>query len=185
MTDDRVKQAVRISVALYRVTDRFPETDPLRHRLRDAAINVVVAVSQEEFDSVAQAVKTIEALGDVAASLTYVSSMNFLVLKSSYGALLRSWQPQPPRSAWPDALQHQGVARRTEAPSLKDMNDPRRQDRIVKMLRDRGEVQLRDLITALGDVSSRTIRRELNRLRQLGMVERRGFGASSFYRILA
>ena len=189
MIDDRLQHAVRLSMAVYRVTDRFPEHEPLRSRLRDAALAVVVSTVQDEPESVAQAVHTLSALADLATPLGYVSPVNFGVLKQFYESFLRSRHDPAP-------LRLGGISKEVrQKPSSKKRvleesrgsgaGVSRRRDRIVHILRKRGPAQLRELVSLLGGVSSRTVRRELNRLCQAGFVERRGFGASSFYRILA
>lgn len=190
MTDGRLQHAVRLGMAVYRITERFPEHEPLRDRLRDAALAVVVSAAQDESASVAQAVRTLGALADFATPLGHVSPENFSVLKQFCESFLR-FQNDDSRLPWLGEIRKEvrqnpsSKKRVSEEFSGSGNGVSRRRDRIVQILRKRDAMQLHELVLLLGGVSSRTVRRELNRLCKTGFVERRGFGASSFYRILA
>lgn len=182
MIDDRLQHAVRLGMAVYRVTDRFPEHEPLRSRLRDASLAVVVAASQDEPESVERAVRTLSVLAELATPLGYVSPVNFAVLKQFCESFLRSLNDvQPP----PQTRQAPSPKMRAAQSGGSRAGISRRRNRIMQILHDRGAVRLRELVSGLGGVSARTVRRELNRLCKEGMVERRGFGATSFYQFLA
>lgn len=171
MADDRLHHAIRLGMAVYRLTDRFPEQEPLRSRLRDSSLAVVVSVSQDDPESASQAVHTLDALAEVATPLGYVSPVNFAVLKQSCRELMHAWSSPSRQQTHTNAKGPVGASRR--------------RDRIVQILREQGKARLRELVSRLGGVSARTVRRELNQLCKEGVVERRGFAATSFYHFLA
>lgn len=189
MADDRLQQAIRLGMAVYRLTDRFPEQEPLRSRLRDASLAVVVSASRDDPESASQAVHTLDALAEVATPLGYVAPVNFAVLKQSCQELMRVWSPvsqeRPSLHASSSRAQTHTNAKGTGRIVSPLVSASRRRDRIVQILREQGKARLRELVSGLGGVSARTVRRELNGLCKEGMVERRGFGAASFYRLSA
>jgi DNA-binding transcriptional ArsR family regulator len=88
----------RLTSALYRVTDRMDDEEPLKWRLRSCALNLSdlffkdresLSIGQEENRSVQMALifKNINRLLELAGSLSCISRVNFEVLSREYAGL--------------------------------------------------------------------------------------------------
>lgn len=97
MFDELKQKALRITEALYRTTDLFADAEPLKWSLRQVALDVLnsVALLESAGYEKAREVSRLEILIknaflklELAASGTFISKMNFEVLRREYGALL-------------------------------------------------------------------------------------------------
>ena len=60
-----------------------------------------------------------------------------------------------------------------------DLND--RQERILELLSSRGEITVEELMKTINDVTERTLRRDMQKLEQLGLSEKQGNTKGSKY----
>ena len=65
--------------------------------------------------------------------------------------------------------------------SVFDLND--RQEQIYSMIRDNGEITMGDIADAITDVSTRTLRRDMNKLEKLGLITHTGKTKDSVYKL--
>lgn len=87
MFDELKQKSLRIAEALYRTTDLFSDTEPLKWSLRSTALDILNA-RVEDFLRLEALVKDISLKLDLASSGTFVSKINFEVIKKAYGGLL-------------------------------------------------------------------------------------------------
>jgi len=97
MFEDIKKKALRITEALYRTTDLFSDAEPLKWSLRQVGLDILHSVSSMEsfsYEKIRENIK-IEAMVknlvlklELAASGTFISKINFDVLKKEYAKLL-------------------------------------------------------------------------------------------------
>lgn len=89
-----VGRAKKITEALYRVTDLFPDREPLKWNLRREAVETLEILlsfehqspkgAGESLESIEAGLKKLLALLDLAQAGSFISSLNFEVLKSEY-----------------------------------------------------------------------------------------------------
>jgi len=86
------EQTLKLTIALYRVTDYFPKSEILRNDLRAKANEIFQQVTEcgadiehdETIKLLARKIRTIKAYMDIASTLNYVRSLNFSILKKEY-----------------------------------------------------------------------------------------------------
>lgn len=86
------KQTLKLTIALYRVTDYFPKSEILRNDLRAKANEIFQQVTEYNADinrekiieSLIWKVRTIKGYLEIANALHYAHSLNFAVLKKEY-----------------------------------------------------------------------------------------------------
>jgi predicted HTH transcriptional regulator len=71
------------------------------------------------------------------------------------------------------------------APKLPALNLNKRQEQIYNMIRDRGEVNMQALTKKFSQVSSRTLRRDMTQLEELGLISQSGKTKNSIYKIVS
>ncbi|KKT41328.1 MAG: hypothetical protein UW30_C0009G0008 [Candidatus Giovannonibacteria bacterium GW2011_GWA2_44_13b] len=87
MFDQAKERALKITEALYRTTELFSDTEPLKWSLRQTALDILNAAPQDlpKFEAL---IKNLFLKLELASSGTFISKMNFDVLKREYTKLL-------------------------------------------------------------------------------------------------
>lgn len=83
---------LKLTIALYRVTDYFPKAEILRNHLRAKANEIFEAAmeygsedtSERDIQILIQKVRTAKGYLAIAATLNYVRSLNFIILEKEY-----------------------------------------------------------------------------------------------------
>lgn len=215
---------VKLTSALYRVTDLFPDQEPLKIGLRERSLKVLNLLSPYHFSDdtnlesavAEESLKEVQALRSLLAvsqDQRWVNEINLILLDQEYGRLedrLKSIVTQKSSSRQDDVPKPVTPAFRSEparfnrlAPKepipreLKpnrtyDINTGQevdsampseRQERILRMIRQHPRIQMRQIQEELTDVTSRTLRRDLESLVQQGKITRVGRGTGTFYRV--
>jgi hypothetical protein len=172
MRDEYLK---RLTIALYRVTDRLAEREPLRWVLRDTAIELerktllkVDELSLSEQDERARQMKRlyrelVRAL-ELAASLSYVYKINFDVLIREYLQFGESMFPKE-SSVF---IEKESTATDVSEPS-------ERQKQILELLSGGTALSVGDITKRLETrVSDKTLQRDLTELINSGRVSASG-----------
>ncbi len=217
---------VKLTSALYRVTDLFPENEPLKLNLRDWSLKILTELSpyhfsndsnldQETADQCLRDVRTLRSLLEVAQGQKLVHEINLLLLDQEYSRLEDKIKDvldkidqteELPKSKGEKEISSVLIDKEikkevkgedrseTMEPSRvynlsdsSDKNDSKtpsdRQAKILKMIRQRPRIQMRQIQEQLTDVTSRTLRRDLEGLVQQKKINRVGRGTGTFYQI--
>lgn len=209
MFEELKQKALRITEALYRTTDLFSDAEPLKWSLRQGALDILNSVSLLESVGYEKAreVSRLEVLIkntflklELAASGTFISKMNFEVLRREYGALLDSImslkdsyqklldsiisdQAATIPGKQENNLISDKVADKSDKPiealsSFSVSGNGHRQEFLLSTLKDKGQASISDLAKALTGagfgVSEKTVQRELNSLVASGTVKQEG-----------
>lgn len=210
---------VKLTSALYRVTDLFPEQEPLKLNLRDWSLKILTELSPYHFsndsdldreaaDQCLKDVRTLRSLLEVAQGQKWVHEINLLLLDQEYSRLEDKIKDVLGKIDQTEKLSknreedssvsmeeeskkenHSVVMRPSHVYDLsndpgKDAKAPSdRQTKILKMIRQHPRIQMRQIQEQLTDVTSRTLRRDLESLVQQKKITRIGRGTGTFYQI--
>jgi len=188
---------VKLTVVLYRITELFPKGEPLSFSLRkkandilaDATLvfgaNSVVLVKAEKqrlLNRVIKNIDVIQAFFELASKQEWIKQENFLVLQREYsriakeaGLLLAMNKELAQNKAIKDTQQikpQNHVFENNEVVSSEQLKE--RHKKILKFLKSRGVVQVKDVKDVLPEVTKRTLRRDFDFLLKQGLVDRRG-----------
>lgn len=200
--------ATELARAIYRLTNDLSEAEPLRTRLREAALDIAARRSREAFLSV----EAMLALLRVAKAQGFAREENFALLDRAYRQLqdlerrekptepipsepLQPGDPinteeiyraSPERSKWTSAAPMANEERKTHdvagnAAKLQTLNT--RQKKIVQHFHYRQAFQLREARSLFEGYSQKTLRNDLRNLCLKGILSREGVGTTSFYRV--
>lgn len=202
---------LKITSALYRVTEIFPEGEPLKFSIREKAndilsetiilsgagrlANLRQAEQNKIFEQVKLDISVMMAYFELAKKQEWVKEENFFVLGSGYKIMqamidsmmdsyLSAESAVVKRSGNPaNKLKDRRVRKIAYEGDFFKSSDNERQKKILETLKDRDAVQVKDIQAILPPVSKRTLRRDFDHLLDGGVVERVGNGNLTFYRL--
>ncbi len=175
---------IKLTIALYRVSNGFPQKEPLKFLIRERASAVLadLILSGRDSKQTNRTLGNIEALlalFEVAKSQEWVNEDNFLILCQEYDKIARSINQKPvsaPKE--PVKKQKQAPVVTSQAPKGK-----KRWEEILEILRQKECLQVKDLQVVFPDVSKRTLRRDFEYLLGQGLVQRIGDRNDTEYRL--
>lgn len=186
---------VVLTLALYRVTDIFPEKEPLRFVLRGKAHDILadsilifsknpLNLTKEQKNTVKERIlKNIEVIRsyfEIAQKQNWLKEENFFVLKKEYNKIEREIERKMFQAEAKEAKRRKNPF---SDDNLKLPAERERSQKILSFLKDRKIAQVKDLKEIFPEVSKRTLRRDFDYLLEKGLVERAGEGKFTFYKL--
>lgn len=181
-------------LAVYKVTNRFPEDEILRTHLREQALNVlshaehVYLGDDEHFNKFIASVRTLINYCELAEKQNWMDNKNFMILKNAFFKFLNSFQEyeqkniinrhQEAKFSLPKKNIPPKISRQVSGSSLTP-----RQESILKHLRQNRTTHVAQLADLLPSVSRRTIRRDLDKLANAGFISKQGKTNGTNYKI--
>ncbi|KKT42540.1 hypothetical protein A2W54_01225 [Candidatus Giovannonibacteria bacterium RIFCSPHIGHO2_02_43_13] len=185
---DQVKErALKITEALYRTTELFSDAEPLKWSLRQTALEILNAAPQDlpKFEAL---VKNLFLKLELASSGTFISKMNFDVLKreytkllsdivsykESYQALLDDITRSPESRRISDTVKEVVQIKKEETKKTNSNNTGRRQA-LLEKLKEKGPSSVGELVGTFNEpISGKTVQRELNAMVMSGDIRKEG-----------
>lgn len=81
---------IKLTQAVYRTTDRFPEGEPLKARIRDKANEILTDLVIQDIqgrEATLKAIELMESYFEVARIQNWVEPLNFVILEEEYGKI--------------------------------------------------------------------------------------------------
>jgi hypothetical protein len=164
--------------AVYRVTELFPENEPLRNQIRETANQILAdLICLNSKKQALQALKNIEVMRSylkVAETQGWVDPVNFLVLEKEYAKVEEIIKSDIGKTV-------ENFSQRAEKETSE--TDKARRNKILDFIRERKNMQTKELVTAFPKINRRTLVRDLDKLYQTGVLIRVGSGRGSYYNI--
>lgn len=154
---------LKLTNIAYKILEFFPESDPLKNRAKDKALEIMSNPDLENIDVL---------LGYfwIAKCQGWISDINYLIIYNEYEKLK-------------EIKRHVGlVLNNTETKTPVSFFSGRKK-MIVDFLEKNEKAQVMDLQKVLPKITKRTIRRDLDELLQSGKVARFGEFNQVFYKI--
>jgi DNA-binding transcriptional ArsR family regulator len=193
MFDQAKEKALKITEALYRTTELFSDAEPLKWSLRQTALEVLNAAPQDlvKIDAL---VKGLLLKLELASNGTFISKMNFDVLRREYSNLLS--QLMSYRESYQALLDN--IVSDIKSPAISDKKEETaevaskdgsverksavyqnkntdRRNVVLAKLKESGPSSVGDIVGAFGNsLSEKTVQRELNALVISGAVKKEG-----------
>jgi len=184
--------------AVYEVTELFPKEEPLRFEIRKRSLKVFadLMISSpnpgiKKIEDLAllmiKDIEIIEEFLNLAESQEMADSRNFLVLEREYGKIKDYLEEKLEN---PDSKE---ILKKSPKEPLennffdgngKNHSLTSRQQKIVRILKDKKTAQPGDILNSFDEVTKRTLRRDLGRLSEMGIIERVGKSNKIFYKML-
>ncbi len=172
-----IKYLEKLTEAVYRVTDRMEDNEPLKWKIRTSALSLselyyenINALSDARTKTMLALFESLDRLLKLASSLSYVAQVNFDRLLREYKELRGTLFVQEEKSLLAEVDEKESIEYR--APQI-NTND--RQQKIMEFLssgENRGIHELAEHF--VGTVSEKTVQRDLNELVTRGVVSATG-----------
>lgn len=145
---------VKLTLAVYKVTELFPQDTSLKCDIRNLA-NEILANLLTNGRPMSD-IEKLEGYFDEAEAQNWVDSRNFLVLRREYDKIKEEFQ-------------------------AKSNFNNGRQKKIIEIAQGNGRVKLGELLKFFPEVNKRTLMRDLESLSRAGIVSRNGNGRARYY----
>jgi len=160
---------IKLTLAVYRVTELFPKEEVLKQNIRDLANEILVDLISNNHKKCAGDIKALNQVLNLAQAYNWVDGRNFSVLLREYAKI--------------EILAEKQVKTLSGKTVEKPLKTQKRKSEILKVLQEKKKIQLRELVQAFPQVSKRTLMRDLDELYRAGTVIRVGNGRGSCYNI--
>lgn len=187
----------KITEALYRVTDIFPDREPLKWYLRDEGLVIFKIFMKikdcpaynrmKHIDKMERAVPHMLHALALSSSGTFISRTNFEVLSREYNTLLDfikdkkdEFLPESVKSLsvtpFEERLNGLNSHENAEDQAISDTPavSPQRKEKILELIHQKGEVSVGDIASFFHGVSEKTIQRDLISLSEQGVLRKYG-----------
>jgi len=186
---------VKLTLALYRVTELFPAGEPLKFLIREKACQILadsflifsenpINLKEAEKNKVrGEILKNIEVLNiyfKVAGNQEWVGKANFFVLEREYSKIeeeIKKKFSEKEKETFKSTPEKNFL----QLPFENLRNE--RCKRILEILRQKEKAQIWEFKEIFPQVSKRTLRRDFEYLLAKGLVERIGDGKWTYYRL--
>lgn len=181
-------------LALYRVTDTIPESEPSRWKMREEALNTVSraeaffhAPSDMQISNLWSSLNTLQAYFEIAKESEWIDERNFIVLDREFERFGQSIDQSRQGFVGMDKKSH--TVQTPKRPAKKKVTAltvklSGRQEKIVDHLKQNGKVHVGDLSPLFPTLSKRTIRRDLDSLVKEHFVTRFGKTNGTLYSLV-
>lgn len=198
---------LKLTSAVYKVLEYFPESDPLKSRAKTKALAIMdnlVLCNEGTKQWLLEDIDLLLGYLKIGRDQGWMSATNYLIISNQYEELkkdisqLKESAPKPISADMPIIpLQPAQTPREPillDSASIKKAvagAQPKaqaflssRHKKILEFLKKRETAQVMDLQTVLTDVTKRTIRRDLDELLKMGKISRQGEWNQVVYRIV-
>lgn len=193
---------IQLTLGLYRVTDIFPDKEPLKYKIREKANEILAHFAGSNFDPAgADSQKVIEDLNilnvyfDVAQSQNWIDDRNFLVLKQGYANIrevffqkivasptIKDNKPEPKSMSYVSPKPRAQAKPRAPRQVIEEDSNGSRKEEVYSLLQNKGPMRLIQLVEHFPGISLRTLRRDLVKLVKTAKVERYDQGKLTYYK---
>lgn len=183
---------IKLTLAVYQVTGKFPENEPLRSQIRQKANTfladfICLNPQKKEKLRINRQIETLLAYFSVAEGQNWLNNKNFKVLAKEYERVRQGIKEFTNNSLkneefFPETIQEEAAKRKSEAitqsagivqKSARESLSPSvRQKKIIEIAKNKGEVLLSELRALFSEITPRTLRRDLKVLVEEGSIER-------------
>ncbi len=159
--DSEKEHILKLTLAVYRVSDLFSQEEPLKFQIRESANKILAYLMLNHYENGSRYIREMIGFFDLAEAKNLVDSKNFLVLRREY-----------------DRIQKSNLS--SELTSLKKPIQERK-EQILGILSENGKTRVGDLIKIFPDVNRRTLLRDLAEFAKTGLIIRNGNGRGAYY----
>lgn len=181
----------KLTIGLYRVTNVFPQHEPLRNKIREVANDVyhqVLTQDRVKSEDILSNINVLNAFLELAMCSKWTADENVQVLIRHYlllGDKIKIKQIEDTKKSKPAALPKKiyiPVPTKKITKEKTGGNALRRAD-IQKILSQEGPKRLVQILQSFPQINKRTLRRDLTAMVEKGVLERYDVGKLTFYKI--
>ena len=162
---------IRLYLAVYRVTELFPDKEALKNDIRISANEILVDLINNHYESTSRSIDNLNGLFDLAGEQNWVDKRNFLVLSREYNKIQRLINAG--KTVENSFSKKRGFSPKTQ----------KRKEKILELLKENNKIKLGDLTKVFPNINRRTLIRDLENLNQVSLVAKNGNGRGIYYTV--
>jgi len=171
---------IQLTNDLYRLTLLFPKKEPLRHKMRELADDILAKFAEAGPPQIWEELEVLDSFFEVARAQNWVSPGDILKVQQEYSKLKEeSTQEKTEDRPLPVFFQKEKeitILEKKDAMAV-------RQEKILEFLKENGKTQVWQTKQIFPEVSKRTLRRDFESLLKQGKIERIGERNNTFYQL--
>jgi len=199
---DQKERYLKLTLAVYRVTDLFPEREGLRQQIRGSANKILADLIWSNphlrVEEICREIEALKGFFDQAQEKELVDPRNFAVLKREYENILNYVQNSrvsenqtdlfstgktvPARQS-PDGSRPLAGGEKSFSKPKSERRARSRKEKVLEIINKKERVKVKELMGAFPQVSRRTLLRDLEELYRGGVIIRTGSGRGASYSI--
>jgi DNA-binding transcriptional ArsR family regulator len=189
------EEIIKLTNAVYKVTDLFPPKDPLKTVIRKEALDVLFfsviflkGINPKNKEDAFVSIKLLETYFEVSKKQNWVDERNFEILKKEYDKVSEFFKSinkkQEPKKEVIvekkiiEEKKNEIENKQIEYEKLSDI-----QLKLLELLQNKGQLKPNEINTYFPKLSPRSVRRELKELKEKNIINSLGGGKSVYYEI--
>ncbi len=158
---------VQLAKKIYRLTILFPKKEPLRYKMREAAIEILHKPDEQDLDA-------LNSFLEVAKDQNWVKPDDILAIQLEYANLGREIiKPKPEEKV--------RIESKFQPLTAKTLME--RHEKILAILKEKGRAQVWEMKQIFPQISKRTLRRDFESLFKQGAIDRIGEKNNTYYQV--
>jgi hypothetical protein len=190
-------RALNLTLAVYRLTERFPDREFLRWQLRQVSNEIIGDLTFGKIENVNKKIELLLIYFEIGRVQNWVREINWLILENEYRRLAQKigdiakgeqraqelTKDYDKKNRSTDLVSHNIQAQQKKEIELsKNSNLSDRQEKIYYEIKNRGSLKMSDFIPLFkNQASERTIRNDLQILLGQGLISKTGSHRSTKY----
>ena len=185
---------IKLTLAVYRVTELFPDGEPLKFSIKEKANQILAdsillsaknpkGLTKEQKGKVSEQIlgniEILQGYFKIGEAQKWIDERNFFVLEKEYDKM----KDKLKKKNDPDTQIREDEESNTSLGFSSDGLGRERCKKILEILRQKGKAQTWEFKRIFPEITKRTLRRDLEYLLEKGSVERVGDKNNTFYRI--
>ena len=172
---------LKLTQAVYRVTDGFPAGEPLKFKIREMANQILsdlVLFNPTGGEKILKDIEVLDNYFEVARIQNWVNPLNFLVLGKEYIKIKKEFEGEEKKE------KKETSRKETEEPKDRvERSGKERHQKVLEILKEKGQTQVWEIKKIFPGISKRTLRRDFDYLLKQGIIERIGEKNNTSYKI--
>ncbi|HDJ30389.1 MAG TPA: DeoR family transcriptional regulator [bacterium] len=175
---------VKLTLAVYRVTQKIPLQEPLRYKIREIADKILeeYVKSNPASSLMLRYIDLLQAFFHIAQQENWVNPLNFQILSQEYQKLAQKIKTHSQKSQPSQEVIHLPPKQKIEAKEREfvgkeiKVRPSFRQQKILSLLKENKQLTLSQLRKLFPQVSDRTLRRDMESFLKAGLISRKRMG---------
>lgn len=179
---------IQLTIDLYKLTLLFPKKEPLRHKIRELADDILAIYlksfpSDQKYPELHYCLEVLDSFFTIARKQNWVSDSDLLKVAEKYANLEQRLEGVEGIKE-PIVLETVTAEAGASFTSLNDLSkSDHRRNMILDILKQKGKAQVWEFKKIFPELSKRTLRRDFEKMLNQKLVERIGEKNQTFYQL--
>lgn len=171
---------IKLTLAVYKVTNVFPHKEPLKFLIREKANQILADfILKNKVKNIQKNIDVINSYFEIAEKQNWVDQLNFLVLKREYNEIIEELEDEVVKTDKEEKISKKVLKSSNPHPDPILLNN--RCEKILDVLKEKEKAQIWEFKKVFPEVTKRTLRRDFEFLLRERLVVRAGENNNVYY----